>query len=229
MERYARYNYESSLDEDEEEDEETIIRNSITSTPSNPGRAHDIERQTDPEGKPSHSTAHLQAALTAPTFLMGPEEYTVFIPPTSFKIKRGKKEKEIAKIITDEGNARAKILKKDLKKVQIDILNASQPSSPSSLLPQPATPHPEARKQASPSPKRTRGRPKKRGMSVPPKKDIVEILSASQPLASLAPPLAPSAEINSENPTQQQRPPILPPAILRQMSQQTSSNQNGRK
>ena len=230
MERYARYNYESSLDEDEEEDEETIIRNSITSTPSNPGRAHDIEHQTDPEGTPSHSKAHQQAALTAPTFLVGPEEYTVFIPPTSFKIKKGKKEKEIAKIITDEGNARAKILKKDLKKVQIEILNASQPLSPPSTLPQPSTPHPETRKQTSPSPKRTRGRPKKkRGMSVPPKKDIAEILSASQPLVSLAPPSAPSSDTNSENPTHQRRPPILPPAILRQMSQQPPSGQNGKK
>ena len=45
------------------------------------------------------------------------------LPPTMIKMQKGKDEKEVAKIISEETNARVKMMRKDLKLMQQEIVN----------------------------------------------------------------------------------------------------------
>ena len=80
MERYANEDSAESLED--EMDEDTIIKGSITSTPTHAGHAHDDAHRIAQKDKPSPTDPQqaLHQALTQPTFREEEEEYSVPSP-----------------------------------------------------------------------------------------------------------------------------------------------------
>ena len=117
MQRYAE-----DMEEDDDFSQEMSFESNInsrdcTSTPLPTGREKDVGSQTQ------QAQAARRPAPTAPSLVEDQSTFMISLPPTMIKIKKGKDEKEVAKIISEETNSRVKLMRKDLKLMQQQIIS----------------------------------------------------------------------------------------------------------